>query len=60
VRSEKKLAEAGREKKSTHREDRTDKKNDNQNTTKKAEKQKEAEVKSRTKIQGDAAGRRRR
>jgi hypothetical protein len=51
VRSEKQLiAEAGREKMRKRRDDRTNKQNDNKNTTEKAEEQREAEVENRSRI----------
>jgi hypothetical protein len=53
------LAEAGREKKSTRRKDRTDKKNDNTYTTAKAEEQREAERKKRSGIKKNVARHRR-
>jgi hypothetical protein len=53
------LAEVGREKKCTRREDRTDKQNDNTNTTAKAEEQKEAERKNQRGIHKKVAGHRR-
>jgi hypothetical protein len=54
--SEKQLpAEAGRGKKSTRREDRTDKQNDNTNTTAKAEEQREAERKNQSGIHKNEA-----
>jgi hypothetical protein len=53
------LAEAGREKKSTRREDRPDKQNDNKNTTAKAEKQREIERKKRSGIHKNIARHRR-
>jgi hypothetical protein len=49
------LAEAGRDKKSTRREDRTDKQNDNTNTTAKAEEQKRADAQKRSWIHNDEA-----
>jgi hypothetical protein len=60
VKSEKQLlAEAGREKKSTRQEDRTDKQNDNPNTTRKAEEQRKAEVENPSGIHRNVARHRR-
>jgi hypothetical protein len=53
------LAEAGREKKSTRREDRTEKQNDNTNTTAKAEEQREGERKKKSGIHKNVARHRR-
>jgi hypothetical protein len=53
------LAEAGRGKKSTRREDRTDKLNENTNTTSKAEEQREAERKNESGIHKNVARHRR-
>jgi hypothetical protein len=49
------LAEAGREKKSTRREDRRDKQNDNTNRTAKAEEQREVERKNKSGIHKNVA-----
>jgi hypothetical protein len=60
VESEKQLiAEAGREKMRKRREDRTNKQNDNKNTTEKAKEQREAEVENRGRIHKKVAGSRR-